>query len=452
MTTLLCLLALLLMQQPARPEFGTISGRLRDSNGAPAAGIRVAVMPVEGDVAVARASATLSSISQTDSSGLYRLENVPPGRYLIMAGLLAFPSYYPGVTAPPQARIVTIGAGQDLINLDFAIVTVSNTVVNVVAEPGRPPITGRISVDDGSPLPAWPVQLMPSIEVRGRAGIVTSLKVNQLARASFAPYLPADFSITRLPLGYYLKSMTFGTVDLTKGPLNPPLNPAGGQFEVVLTKTPPVGSPPHRKVGGRILGLDFPLSADFELALRDLSIVGPGPSQVVAHVKAGRQDGVFEIENVPPGKYILQEPFSSSSKFLSLTFEVSANDVTNLELRYLPRETLLNTAAPVSAKVIKGTVEVKDALIPEFEIGFMPTRFAVTHAVAVSGGEFSIALPAGEYRVSIAGLPMGYSVTSVTAGPLDLAEPFIVTDGSIADRFTSKPVGNGGITVKLKVQ
>jgi hypothetical protein len=449
MTTLLCMLSLILLQQPVRPEFGEMSGRIRNSAGVPAAGIRVAATPVDGDGAVARASTTLSSITQTDSEGRYRLENVPPGRYRIMAGLLAFPSYYPGVATPDQARIVTIGAGQGVINLDFTIVTVS-TVVNVTDVVPRPVLTGRISVDDGSPLPAWPVQLMPSIEVRGRAGNVTSIKVNQLAKASFSPILPAVISISRLPLGYYLKSMTFGTVDLTKGPLNPPLNSAGGQFEVVLTKTPPAGSPAHRKVSGRVLGLDFPLSADFELALRDLSIAGPGPSQVVGLVKAGRQDGVFEIENLPPGKYILQEPYSRSSDVLSLMFDVGATDVTNLELKYLPRETLLTSATPAATKAIKGRVEVKDGLTPEFEIGFMPTRDAVIYAVAVSGGEFSIALPAGEYRISIAGLPMGYSVTSVNAGPLDLTEPFMVIDGIIADRFTSKPVGSAGITVKLK--
>jgi hypothetical protein len=449
MLTLLCVLSLILLQQPVRPEFGEMSGRIRDSAGVPAAGIRVAAAPVDDGVPVARASTTLSSITQTDSEGRYRLENIPPGRYRIMAGLLAFPSYYPGVATPDQARIVTIGAGQGVINLDFTIVTVG-TVINVTDVVPRPALTGRISVDDGSPLPAWPAQVMPSIEVRGRAGNVTSVKVNQLAKAvSFSPILPAVISISRLPLGYYLKSMTYGTVDLTKGPLN---NSTGGQFDVVLTKTPPAGSPPHRKVGGRVLGLDFPLSADFELALRDLSIVGPGPAQVVGLVKAGRQDGVFEIENVPPGKYILQEPYSRSSDVLSLTFDVGAADVTNLELKYLPRETLLNTAAPVSAKAIKGMVEVKDGPTPEFEIGFMPTREAVIYAVAVSGGEFSIALPAGEYRISIAGLPMGYSVTSVNAGPLDLTEPFMVIDGSIADRFTSKPVGGAGITVKLKAQ
>jgi hypothetical protein len=39
----------------------------------------------------------LASLTLTDGSGAYRLENVPPGRYRIAAGLLDAPTFYPGV-------------------------------------------------------------------------------------------------------------------------------------------------------------------------------------------------------------------------------------------------------------------------------------------------------------------------------------------------------------------
>ena len=100
MTILLYLLPLLLVQQPNRPEFGTLSGQLRQSDGRPASGIRVFVTPVEaaitarGAPAVPRpapapagrtgrggGTAILSSISQTDNQGRYQLADVPPGRY-----------------------------------------------------------------------------------------------------------------------------------------------------------------------------------------------------------------------------------------------------------------------------------------------------------------------------------------------------------------------------------
>jgi hypothetical protein len=117
-------------------------------------------------------------------------------------------------------------------------------------------------------------------------------------------------------------------------------------------------------------------------------------------------------------------------------------------------------APPTSITTIHGTVEARDGGIPKFEVEFTPTRVgAATHAVTVLGGEFSIPLPAGEYRVTIAGLPKGYAVASVTAGPLDLSEPFLVTDKGIADRVTGAPIlvrsagaaaVSAGITVRLR--
>src|SRR5262245_48055549 len=102
MTILLFLLSLLPAQQPARPELGTISGQLLNAAGVP--GFRVFAMPVEGDAVVE----TLMSIVQADRDGRYRLERVPPGRYLVAAGALDSPTYFPGVTARNQGQILTI--------------------------------------------------------------------------------------------------------------------------------------------------------------------------------------------------------------------------------------------------------------------------------------------------------------------------------------------------------
>src|SRR5882672_4071250 len=110
MTILLYLLPLLFVQQPASPGFGTLSGQLRESDGRPAAGIRVFATPVDAAV-VARGgapvparspvpagrgggTAILSSISQTDNQGRYQLTDIVPGSYYIAAGSLASPTYY----------------------------------------------------------------------------------------------------------------------------------------------------------------------------------------------------------------------------------------------------------------------------------------------------------------------------------------------------------------------
>jgi hypothetical protein len=70
--------------------------------------------------------------------------------------------------------------------------------------------------------------------------------------------------------------------------------------------------------------------------------------------------------------------------------------------------------------------------------------------VPVSGRDFSLILPEGEYRITVSGLPQAYDVKSVSAGPMDLTEPFLVTFKGIADRFSGAPItSSAGITIRL---
>jgi protocatechuate 3,4-dioxygenase beta subunit len=76
----------------AQLSTGTISGQILSREGQPAAGIRVSAMAVpEPGIQVTSATA-LAGISMTDSAGRYRLENIPPGRYYVVAGLVDFPT------------------------------------------------------------------------------------------------------------------------------------------------------------------------------------------------------------------------------------------------------------------------------------------------------------------------------------------------------------------------
>jgi 5-hydroxyisourate hydrolase-like protein (transthyretin family) len=92
------LLSLILLAQAAPPQLaGTIVGVLKDSSGKPAAGIRVAAVPrPESGGKVLAGGAAMSSQAETDAEGRYRLENVPPGRYFVAAGIIALPTFYPG--------------------------------------------------------------------------------------------------------------------------------------------------------------------------------------------------------------------------------------------------------------------------------------------------------------------------------------------------------------------
>src|SRR6185295_3025554 len=108
---------------------GVVSGRIRSSNGLPAVGVRVSAMlapeagrPGGADAADAGA---LFSQTQTDDSGRYRLEGIPPGRYYIMAGRVDAPTFYPGKEDIVGATAISVATSAPIEGIDFAITDTS---------------------------------------------------------------------------------------------------------------------------------------------------------------------------------------------------------------------------------------------------------------------------------------------------------------------------------------
>ena len=113
------LLTVLMFTQVQTPS-GVITGVLRDVNNSPVANVRVALTEVSNGANGAAPGSVLVSISQTNASGAYRLENVPPGRYLIVAGTVDRPTYFPGTMDPTNARVISVL--QDVMGgLDFVV-------------------------------------------------------------------------------------------------------------------------------------------------------------------------------------------------------------------------------------------------------------------------------------------------------------------------------------------
>ena len=145
----------------ALPRMGVISGRVVDETGEPIAKAGVYAMQFgrhQGarrliPVVVPEECCWRGGHAETDESGGYSLM-LPPGEFVVMGQsretwpletdatqVFSYPpSFYPGVIEPGEARRVKVGAGQEVSNVDFALVAartarVSGVVLNAAGAP-----------------------------------------------------------------------------------------------------------------------------------------------------------------------------------------------------------------------------------------------------------------------------------------------------------------------------
>ncbi len=145
----------------ALPRLGVISGRIVDDAGEPIAKVFVYAMQF-GRFQGARKLIPFfvpeeccwrGSVAMTDENGQYSLV-LPPGEFVVMARsretwplesdttqVFGYqPSFYPGVIEPTEAQRIRVGVGQEVGNIDFALVPartsrVSGTVFNAAGAP-----------------------------------------------------------------------------------------------------------------------------------------------------------------------------------------------------------------------------------------------------------------------------------------------------------------------------
>ena len=103
---------------PTPAQTGSVTGIVRTTLGAPAANVRVTALREEATDNALRA---MASLTQTDSSGRYRLDNVPPGRYYITAGRVDLPTYYPGTLDVTRGATISITSAGVVSDIDFIV-------------------------------------------------------------------------------------------------------------------------------------------------------------------------------------------------------------------------------------------------------------------------------------------------------------------------------------------
>ena len=354
---------------------GTITGRLLSPRGVPEPGVRIAAVPAAE--AEKTGGTALLGISLTDEEGRYRLENIPPGRYYIFAGLIDLPSYYPNATSIPGATPVDVEAGVTLSGIDFKMARPASLTVA-----GRLTVPSTMKVGDGSTVTLAPM---------GRASTGTS----QQARIA----LDGSFEFPRVAPGEY--SLTSSV------PGSTPVSVRVTDTDLSNIAMPVVDCNTGVVVSGRLIG-----TPQTPVSIMSLNRSQAGCSSLTRV----EPDGTFAFANVPEGTYQLQlSPAPLGWSTIPLTVEKI--DLRNLEVK-LP-----------SLVVIRGRATVEDgtALPRAARGGHIPIQAVQLNGLGVvtssiqDDGSFEFKLPQGRYRISVSNLPGAYYLKSIRSGSFDLS-------------------------------
>jgi len=394
------------VQAATQVQPGSISGRLLGSDGASAvAGVRIAAMPAEVD---AKAGApVLMGITQTDAAGRYRLENIPPGRYYIFAGLIDYPNYFPGVTRLDNAAAINVESGETIRDVDFAM-----------ARPARLKVAGRLLIPSTMlPLNSGTIMLTP--------GTLRALPATRLAALSTKVNTDGSFEFTDVLPGEYQLSTT------VPGSSRVALKVADRDIEdisVSVTDCNQAGIP----VSGRLVGTPV-------LPVRTIVLTGSaGVCGVIT--TAVNADGSFKWPSVIEGAYQVRiDPAPPGWSPMSLAVSRGMNEV---EVRLPP------------TIQIKGHVSVSGGgPVPKLSTGsamfFEAAGLGFQLSTAVrDDGTFAFHLGKGRYRIAVPVAPPGYYVRSMTYGSSELLrEDLDVKEGESPDIFVSlgiaRPDSNG---------
>jgi hypothetical protein len=432
-------------QQP-----GTISGVLRNADGRPAVGARVSALAKPDSPTEAADLFDLSSIAQTDEQGRFRLENVPPGEYYIIAGRVDVPTYFPGTSQITAGTIVKVAPAASIGGIDFSM---SDSSIRTAATDtfqvalGRRSVPIRVVGENGSKVPANSEAGPVTLEFeRAADGAVTTIPVT--ATSGMLEYLLARpqteyrVSMRNLPEGYEVKSITDGTQDLTGrnyGESHPetamrraalalrPLE-AGTNLIYLTTRgfSGPVtvtvgesGPPPANAGGVRVTGMIRP---------RDTHPVYISGTAGIVYA-----DGTFEFRNVPPGLHTIAS-FDLPGRARGTTVVVGDQDLRDVALTDVTKLPINirvpsppgpaagrpagSTLAPVTLRL--RVIEEKSKLPPPGGELYINDRESPPYSLDAEGSLTIQNLLPGVYTVEIQ--MFGYSTVSeeITVGIEDL--------------------------------
>jgi len=338
------------------PPPGKVTGILRKGNGMPATGVRISAMPkpeTREDVV----GFALVAIAQTDEAGRFRLEDVPPGSYFIVAGRVDRPTYYPAGSDIEKGKLVDVGPGAEVSGIDFtmndestrseftdvfrsALINVTVPLSVVADESGKIPFASEAGavtlqferIADGSII---------NLPVTSR-----SVTLQSIVAANTTDY---RVTVANLPEGYSVRSIVQDGIELQGGALKIPAS-IGQQPTSADTQRP-------NTVLGAVsasfsLSRSSPQTSDLVISIlympgteragsQGVRVSGLGRREDVHPVfLSGKQgltftDGSFEFNHVLPGRHTIGL-VESPGRTMGATLIVGEFDIDNVQLEDVP--------------------------------------------------------------------------------------------------------------------
>ena len=430
-------------QQPAGPQpplaesdLCTIRGHvLRADTAEPIQGARIAVIPA------ARGDAGVNYATKTDETGQFVVHRVAPGSYFLDAerdGFTVQASF--GAGFPRAGGAITLEHGETSSDIIFRLLPWA-----VVA--------GKVTDEDGEPVPGARVEVMRSMYARGQ-------RILRTLGTSTANDL-GEYRIWNLPPGRYYVRATFTRRSSLATPAD---------SNTVRGTAPSMAYPPdyypgttepgraallELKGGQEMDGIDLGLAAVRAFAVRGRawdavrgrplegccvmlrmvddtgSGVTQGPIRSLATIK-----GLFELRDVPAGHYELMAQTTAENHpyFARTRVDVSNSDVDGVEVTITRGATVRGTV------LIEGnqTVEITGLRMTLRAGGDMPFAGRVYSAQVQADGTFLVEdVPEGAYDVSPIGPHQGtYLKTEMLNGVDLLQNALMLGAGGVKDEMT----------------
>jgi hypothetical protein len=371
---------------PRQPPGVPVRGRVTALGGTPAAGANVEVLvsapPVFTFSSFGLPTRNLNTRITTNADGTFEAPAVLPGDYSVVA-------YDSGVRTNALSITVT---DQAVSGLDFVIPMAA--------------LSGRILLEDGSPLPNAQLFADAIVSTVNSPNIISSTIMPLSTDGRFGRILEAEeyrFYLRNLPDEYRITSITSGTQDLLKETLKV-IATESKNIEIRVARR--AGPAPNEvKVSGSVV--DGIAGSPAQAERITFCCLNSGPAERFS--SSLRPDGSFEFAGVPPGRYTVDlETRSGLPKLFAINTRVEvANDpLSGLTVLSTPQFGLL------LATVVFENVSPLPATTP-LSVVFTAATGRVRVTAHRNADVYMASVPAGErYDVSVTNLPEGYSVKS----------------------------------------